>query len=39
MRRQVLGCSGVIGGTGAFARTPSLLLDDDILIDAGTGLE
>lgn len=39
MRLQVLGCSGGIGGTGAFARTTSLLLDDDILIDAGTGLE
>lgn len=34
MRVQVLGCSG---GIGAGLRTTSLLLDDDILIDAGTG--
>jgi ribonuclease BN (tRNA processing enzyme) len=39
MKLQVLGCSGSIGGTGGFARTTSLLLDEDILIDAGTGLE
>lgn len=39
MKLRVLGCSGGIGGTGAFARTTSLLLDDDVLIDAGTGLE
>ena len=32
---QVLGCSGGIGGN---LRTTSLLLDDDILIDAGTGV-
>ena len=35
MRLQVLGCSGGIGGQ---LRTTSLLLDDDILIDAGTGV-
>ncbi len=35
MRLRVLGCSG---GIGAGLRTTSLLLDDDILIDAGTGL-
>ena len=33
---RVLGCSG---GIGARARTTSFLLDDDILIDAGTGVE
>jgi len=32
---QILGCSGGIGGD---LRTTSLLLDDDILIDAGTGV-
>jgi ribonuclease BN (tRNA processing enzyme) len=35
-RLRVLGCSG---GIGARARTTSFLLDDDILIDAGTGVE
>ncbi|GAB4353804.1 MAG: 3',5'-cyclic-nucleotide phosphodiesterase [Gammaproteobacteria bacterium] len=35
MRLRVLGCSG---GIGAGLRTTSLLLDDDTLIDAGTGL-
>ncbi len=35
MKVQILGASGGIGGP---ARTTSLLLDDDILIDAGTGL-
>ena len=35
MRVKVLGCSGGIGGGG---RTTSLLVDHDILIDAGTGL-
>jgi ribonuclease BN (tRNA processing enzyme) len=35
MRVRVLGCSG---GIGAGRRTTSLLLDDDILIDAGTGV-
>jgi ribonuclease BN (tRNA processing enzyme) len=39
MKLRVLGCSGGIGGTGGFSRTTSLLLDEDILIDAGTGLE
>jgi ribonuclease BN (tRNA processing enzyme) len=36
MKVRVLGCSGGIGGIGQ--RTTSLLVDDDILIDAGTGL-
>ncbi|MGD9787631.1 MAG: 3',5'-cyclic-nucleotide phosphodiesterase [Sulfuricellaceae bacterium] len=35
MRLKVLGCSG---GIGSGMRTTSLLLDDDILIDAGTGV-
>lgn len=35
MKLRVLGCSGGIGGE---LRTTSLLIDDDILIDAGTGL-
>ena len=35
MRLKVLGCSGGIGGS---LRTTSLLLDHDILIDAGTGV-
>lgn len=35
MQVRVLGCSG---GIGAGARTTSLLVDDDILIDAGTGV-
>jgi ribonuclease BN (tRNA processing enzyme) len=35
MRLQVLGCSGGIGGK---FRTTSLLLDEDVLIDAGTGV-
>lgn len=35
MRIRILGCSG---GIGAELRTTSLLIDDDILIDAGTGL-
>lgn len=35
MRIQVLGCSG---GIGAALRTTSLLVDDDILIDSGTGI-
>ena len=34
MRLEVLGCSG---GIGAGRRTTSFLVDDDILIDAGTG--
>ncbi len=34
MRIKVLGCSGGIGGD---LRTTSFLVDDDILIDAGTG--
>ncbi|MDR2452945.1 MAG: 3',5'-cyclic-nucleotide phosphodiesterase [Candidatus Accumulibacter sp.] len=36
MKVRVLGCSGGIGGREL--RTTSLLVDDDILIDAGTGL-
>ena len=35
MQIKVLGCSGGIGGN---MRTTSLLLDDDVLIDAGTGV-
>ncbi len=35
MRVKVLGCSG---GIGAGSRTTSLLVDNDVLIDAGTGL-
>jgi len=35
MRLRVLGCSGGIGGT---LRTTSMLLDHDVLIDAGTGV-
>lgn len=35
MRLQVMGCSG---GIGASLRTTSLLLDHDVLIDAGTGV-
>ena len=36
MKLRVLGCSG---GIGARARTTSFLVDDDVLIDAGTGVE
>lgn len=35
MKLQVLGCSGGIGGT---RRTSCFLLDEDILLDAGTGV-
>ncbi|MGB7816382.1 MAG: 3',5'-cyclic-nucleotide phosphodiesterase [Methylotenera sp.] len=35
MQIKVLGCSG---GIGSDLRTTSLLLDDDVLIDAGTGV-
>ncbi len=35
MRVKVLGCSG---GIGAGLRTTAILIDDDILIDAGTGI-
>jgi glyoxylase-like metal-dependent hydrolase (beta-lactamase superfamily II) len=35
MRVRVLGCSG---GIGAGLRTTSFLIDDDLLIDAGTGV-
>ncbi|HMV18589.1 MAG TPA: 3',5'-cyclic-nucleotide phosphodiesterase [Zoogloea sp.] len=36
MKVQVLGCSGGIGGRSQ--RTTSLLVDQDVLIDAGTGV-
>ena len=36
MRVRVLGCSGGIGGRDQ--RTTALMVDDDILVDAGTGL-
>lgn len=36
MKLKVLGCSGGIGG--ANARTTSFLVDDDILVDCGTGV-
>jgi ribonuclease BN (tRNA processing enzyme) len=35
MKIKVLGCSGGIGGT---LRTTSFIVDDDILLDAGTGV-
>ncbi len=35
MRIKVLGCSG---GIGAGSRTSAMLVDDDVLIDAGTGI-
>ncbi|MEZ0236995.1 MAG: MBL fold metallo-hydrolase, partial [Methylophilaceae bacterium] len=35
MQVRILGCSGGIGGN---LRTTSILVDDDILIDAGTGV-
>ena len=35
MRIRVLGCSG---GIGAGSRTSALLVDNDVLIDAGTGI-
>lgn len=35
MKVRVLGCSGGIGGS---LRTTALLVDDDVLIDAGTGV-
>ncbi len=35
MRIRVLGCSG---GIGAGAQTTAMLVDDDVLIDAGTGI-
>lgn len=36
MKLRILGCSGGIGGRSQ--RTTSLLLDRDILVDAGTGV-
>ena len=35
MKLRILGCSGGIGGN---MRTTSMLLDHDVLIDAGTGV-
>ena len=35
MRIQILGCSG---GIGAGSRTSAMLVDNDVLIDAGTGI-
>jgi ribonuclease BN (tRNA processing enzyme) len=35
MRIRILGCSG---GIGAGSRTSAMLIDDDVLLDAGTGL-
>jgi ribonuclease BN (tRNA processing enzyme) len=35
MRLRVLGCSG---GIGAGSRTSAMLVDDDVLLDAGTGI-
>ena len=35
MRIKILGCSG---GIGAGSRTSAMLIDDDVLIDAGTGI-
>ena len=35
MRIRILGCSG---GIGAGSRTSALLVDDDVLVDAGTGI-
>lgn len=35
MQVKILGCSGGIGGS---SRTTALLIDDDVLIDAGTGV-
>ncbi len=35
MKLRILGCSGGVGGE---LRTTSFLIDDDILIDAGTGI-
>ena len=35
MRIRILGCSG---GIGAGSRTSAMLVDDDVLIDAGTGV-
>jgi cAMP phosphodiesterase len=36
MKLRILGCSGGIGGESL--RTTSLLVDDDVLVDAGTGV-
>lgn len=35
MRIRILGCSG---GIGSGSRTSSMLIDDDVLLDAGTGI-
>ncbi len=37
MKVRILGCSGGVGGPAL--RTTAMLVDDDILIDAGTGVE
>lgn len=36
MKLKVLGCSGGISGSGA--RTTAFLIDDDVLVDCGTGV-
>lgn len=36
MKVRVLGCSGGIGGR--HLRTTSMLIDRDVLVDAGTGV-
>ncbi|SAL02966.1 ribonuclease Z [Caballeronia fortuita] len=38
MNVRVLGCSGAIGGGEDVGGTTALLVDDDIMIDAGTGV-
>jgi ribonuclease BN (tRNA processing enzyme) len=35
MRIRILGCSG---GNGAGSRTSAMLVDNDVLLDAGTGV-
>ena len=35
MRIRILGCSG---GIGAGSRTSAMLIDNDVLLDAGTGI-
>lgn len=37
MRVRILGCSGGIGGIAQ--RTTSMLVNDSVLVDAGTGVE
>lgn len=38
MKLRILGCSGGIGGAGRRLRTTAMRVDEDILIDAGTGV-